>query len=283
MSKNLDELLREGDALFKNSIASLLSNLGKTVAAITLIITCIVTFTDITIGGISAKDYFSMLSVLVMSAYIIYFSLLDVGEKKGEDSEEYRSAKERYSATRVKICGYMLPKLRAFCEEYSRCELEYRKRYRLLSYGLAPEDKNAPEGIDRRRGKIFKRIERMRLYPITARVLLSCERKSDKGEFSNPERGRFFRSFLKLLPSVICMCITVSVVLSVKDGMSAADVINSILKLSALPIIGIRGYTAGIFYSSVTKSAWLETKNRILESFLQENENNGEIADLKTA
>ena len=63
------------------------------------------------------------------------------------------------------------------------------------------------------------------------------------------------------------MCVTVSVVLNIKDGMSAADVINGILKLSSLPIISIRGYVAGLTFASETKSAWLRTRTRVLEAF----------------
>ncbi len=275
MNKSFDELLSDGDKLMKNGMASLLSNLGKAIALITLFVACLVTFTDITFGGFGTKGYFPMLVLMVISSYIMYFSLCDVGEKKGEESEEYISAKERYMATRVKITGEMMPQLRRFCIDYSKAELEYRRQNCLMSYGLATEDMPSSDTKDdKRKKRIFKRVMRMRLTPLSARTLLSCDKKSNRTELSNPERGRFLRSFIKLLPSVVCMCITVSVVLNVKDGMSAADVINGILKLATLPIIGIRGYTSGIFFSSVTKTAWLETKTRILESFLEAAEQN---------
>ncbi len=267
MSKSLDELLSDADTTFKSGISSIASNLGKAVAAITLFVASLVTFTDISFGGIQAKGYLAILSVMVMSAYLMYFSLLDVGEKRGEESEEYRAAKERFSATRVKITGDMMPKLRSFCEEYSLKELEARRRYKLMSYGLSEEDRDSLN-TDKRKARIFKRVGRMRSLPLSVRTLLSCEKRSSSSELSNPERGRLFRSFMKLIPSVFCMCVTVSFVLRIKDGMSGADIANGILKLCSLPIIGIRGYTAGIFYSSVTRASWLETKARILESFL---------------
>jgi hypothetical protein len=66
------------------------------------------------------------------------------------------------------------------------------------------------------------------------------------------------------------MSITVSVMLSAKDGMTASDILNGILKLSALPVIGFRGFCAGYSYSKHTLSLWLETKAGILEAFFKE-------------
>ncbi len=274
MSTKLDDLLSDESVFFTGGVSSIISNLGKAVAAIALSVACLVTFTDVAIRGSFSDSYFSTLAVMIVSAYIIYFSLLDVGEKKGEESEEYKAAKARYMGTRVKISGEMIPELRLFCEDYSRRELESRKRNLLICYGLSPEDlPNVGRPRSLREAWIFMRVKRMRIFPLTARTLLSFDRKETSRELYDPEHGKFLRSFIKLLPSVVCMCVTVSVVLSVKDGMSAADVINGILKLCALPIIGIRGYIAGIVFSSKAKPTWLETKARILESFFKTREN----------
>ena len=63
------------------------------------------------------------------------------------------------------------------------------------------------------------------------------------------------------------MTLTVSVALSTKDGLTAADILGGILKLSALPMIGFKGYSAGYNYSKHLASAWLETKAEIIEGF----------------
>ena len=64
------------------------------------------------------------------------------------------------------------------------------------------------------------------------------------------------------------MVFTVSVMLTTKDGMTVSSVIEGLLKLSALPIIGFRGMLDGYKFAKEEKSAWLETKARLLESFL---------------
>ena len=49
---------------------------------------------------------------------------------------------------------------------------------------------------------------------------------------------------------------------------------EGIFKLSALPIIGFKGYGAGYSYSKDTKSAWIDTKARILEQFVAQRDKN---------
>ena len=66
------------------------------------------------------------------------------------------------------------------------------------------------------------------------------------------------------------MMITLSVMLSAKEGLTATDVLNGLLKLSALPLIGFKGYSAGYSYVKHNISLFLETKANILESFLNE-------------
>ena len=77
---------------------------------------------------------------------------------------------------------------------------------------------------------------------------------------------------MALLPTTVCMGITVSVILTMKEGVSAAAIIESILKLGTLPIVAFKGYTAG--YAHVERSVipWLNTKTKLLEAFLSEQE-----------
>ncbi len=262
-----DLLLRDTGPHSSDFLGSAARSLGKVIAIITVVIAALVTFTDVAISTATSDTYIGTLTVMIISAYIMYFSLEDVGEDRGERCEEYKRAKAHYTATRVEIKGNNMPALRKFCVEYSKRELEYRRRNKLMFYGLCEADKPKEKTREnRQRRRIFKKVERMHCAPLTPRMLLSEDTKST-GELCDPERGKRMRSFVKLIPSAVCMCVTVSVALSVKDGMTAADVINGILKLSALPIIGIRGYVSGILFASRTKTAWLETKARILESF----------------
>lgn len=265
MSKELDGVLIDTANLFRGGISAIVSNLGKSVAIITVIVACIVTFTDVSLIGVHTERYATTLAVILVSSYVMYFSLFDAGEERGKESDEYKRAFARYSATRVKFTGEMMPSLRDFCAEYSRRELEYRKKERLIYYGLTDEEIAHSETRLARKAK--RRTERLRAHALTPRMLLSLS-KAGGGELQNPERGRIGKSLLKLLPSTVCTCLTVSIVLTAKDGMSAADIFDGILKLCTLPIVGIRGYVGGIDFAQGTSSSWLDTKARILESFM---------------
>ena len=74
-----------------------------------------------------------------------------------------------------------------------------------------------------------------------------------------------------MLPSALCTVFTVSVMLSGKD-LSVASVIESIFKLSCLPIIGLRGYTRGYAYVTEELVPWVKTKSRLLEAFIADRE-----------
>lgn len=269
MSKELDEVLIDTANLFRGGISAIISNLGKSIAVITVIVACIVTFTDVSLIGVHTERYATTLAVILISSYVMYFSLFDAGEEKGKESSEYKRAFSRYSATRVKFTGEMMPSLRDFCAEYSRKELEYRKKERLIYYGLTDEEIARCDTRLARRAK--RRTERLRAHTLTPRMLLSIS-KSGGGELQNPERGKIGKSLLKLLPSTVCTCLTVSIVLTARDGMSAADIFDGILKLCTLPIVGIRGYVGGIDFAQNTSSSWLDTKMRILESFMKKGE-----------
>lgn len=268
MNKELDEVLIEAGGMVKNGIAAVIGNLGKTVALITLAVACLVTFTDISLIGVNTERYATALVVMVISSYVMYFSLLSVGEERGRESTEFIKAKERYDATRVKLNGDMMVALRDFCVKYSKNELEYRRCEYLMRYGFSRD--GVKDSLDRRERRIRRRAKRLRAVPLTPSALINASRYTGKGELYNPERGKIFKSFIKLLPSTLCTCLTVSVVLSVKDGMTAEDILNGLLKLAALPIIGIRGYIDGIVFSQRNESAWLSTRAMILESFFKE-------------
>ena len=56
-------------------VANIASLIAKLVAMISGSIAVLVTFTDITFGGLGAKEMTTVLAVLMVSAYLIYFSL----------------------------------------------------------------------------------------------------------------------------------------------------------------------------------------------------------------
>jgi len=256
---------------FKPSLESIINNIGKIVAVICIAVTLLVTFTDVSFASLDIQNTLPTLLLLLVSSYIIYFSLEDAGEKLGQKTAEYIAAKERFDKARQRIGGERIGELRDFLEEYSKSELEYRRRRLLFSFGLCEEDLIAyinGKNFPRKKQRILCKISKKKPISLTPEKLLGSIRPSESQGFELPLRKKLFSLITKLLPSTLCMCVTVSVILRVKSDMSASDVLTALLKLSALPIVGFKGYSAGYQYAKCNLTAWLNARSEIIESFL---------------
>ena len=272
MNSKFEISLLESGEFLKRSATALINNIGRTVAIITLAMTTLILFTNITVADFNAESFTSTMAIMLMASYVMYFSLEDSGEKLGEKSEEYKSARHAYNSLIDKIGGESISRLRDFCREYSEDEISYRKTSILLSRGYSPEEYSAyknGEPVSRNARTLFKRLDRLKAKALTPQELLTRERASSKGGLQNPESSKFIRMILKLLPTTLCTVVTVSVMLTTKDDMSPATVIDGLFKLSALLIIGFKGYASGYNYTRYVIPTWLDTKSRLIEAFLK--------------
>ena len=273
--QSFNDGLLDSAELIKKTGKTIIWNMGKIIAAFVFILMLAVTFTDVSFAGCFTEEFTSSLLLLMTSSYIIYFSLEDAGEKHGEETEEYLNANKRFSELRARIGGADVDALREFCVEYSKRDLEYRRKIFLISRGLSENDLKKYENgekYDRRAVAVFKKYRSMKPVILTPKTLLAREKTSSRSELENPDKRKIPMLLLKLIPSTICMTVTVSVMLSAKEGLTVSDVLNGIIKLSALPLIGFKGYSAGYSYVKHNISLFLETKANILEEFLDERE-----------
>ena len=263
-------LLRSTES-FKDKFMSLLNNMGKAVALIAAAVAALITFTDITFSTLTVSTLVPPLFAMLICSYVIYFSLEDAGEELGKSTEEYLRANERYVNLREKIGGEHIEPLRGFCRRYSEEELDFRRQSLMLSLGISSGELEAfkrGKTDSRKKRRLCRKIAGLKPVNLTPQLVLSRGKDTTHSELSNPEKSKLPKLILKILPSTICMVLTVSIMLSVKDGMTSSDIINGILKLSALPIIGFKGYSAGYYYAKNNLSMWIETKGNILEKFL---------------
>ncbi len=272
MKSSFELSLLESGEIFKKGFASLAANAGKVIACITLIVSALVLFTDISFAELGGKSFTSTLCIMLLASYLMYFSMEDAGERLGEESEEYRSAKEKYIALSSKIEGGKISDLRDFCKSYSAEELEYRRCAYLMRFGYSPEDLISYENgvkFPKKAENVFKKAKKIKPVPLSPKQLLTVEGGGAKSELQSPEHTKLLYMLLKLLPTTLCMLLTVSVALTVKENMNAATVIDGIFKLSSLPIIGFRGYSSGYGYAKHKLPAWLDTKARLIDAFLK--------------
>lgn len=268
----MEDKLLAIESLSKKGGAAIIRNTGKIIAAITLVIALLLTFTDITLGSIGTEEFTTALAVMLIASYLMYFSLEDAGERLGEETEEYRSRDERLRLVRERIGGGEVKRLRVWCEEYSRADAEHRRRRFLSSYGYSYEEYlegGKQKTQDKKLRRIFRKASKITPYPLTVEMLLSSG-SGTKSELCYKGRFKSLRMALKLLPTALISCLTVSVMLTLKDGLGAAEIIESLFKLSSLPIIGFRGYAAGFRHVREHEIPRKDSLVRILEAFLTE-------------
>ena len=275
MNKDFDsEILSLSDRI-SGGYTYLIANLSKIIAVLTAIVTAMLVFTDIAFLGFSSKEFTTTLALILISSYIMYFSLEEAGERLYENSDDFKKLTEKYREVVEKIGLDKLGALREYCRRYADDELTFRKRSALLSAGCTEEDLESffkGKCNDRKKRRALGRISKMQRIRLTPEMLLyHCSASADK--IRDPKRSKMLVLILKILPSTICMLFTASVVLSAKE-MSSVTIIEGIMKLSMLPIVGFRGYVNGYNYKKDSESEWLKTKIRLLEGFLQSYDNN---------
>lgn len=265
-----NELLELG-GMVRRTYSSVIANAGKIIAIITLTVAVLVTFTDMAFSDLRSAELTTTLIVMLASAYLMYFSLEDSGEKEGEESEEFKSATEKYLGFREKITPGDIDGLRAFCLDYAKRELEYRRLAYLCEMGYSEGDLNSYKSgakYPRRAVRAFKRAEKMRAVRLSPAILLSRAHGRVKSEICDPRYKKLTASLTSLIPSTVCMVFTVSVILTAKDNLTVSTVIDGLVKLSCLPVIGFKGTLDGYRFTREDKSGWLETKARLLEAYL---------------
>ncbi len=270
MKSKIEIGLIESENLIKRGGAALINNIGKTVAVITVLVAILITFTDVTFADFGTESFATNAIMLLLASYLMYFSLEDAGERLGEESDEYKNAILEYDREKEKIKGEDIDALRQFCIDYSKEELEYRKRNFIASHALSYSDfekYERGEGIFGREKGILKRAKRLKAASLSPRILLTKDRTNKGQELVNPEKFKLLHLIIKLIPNTVCMTVTVSVILTAKSGLDAGGVIEGILKLSTLPIVGFRGYANGYSYVRKSYIPWIETKKRLLEAF----------------
>ena len=273
MTEELDITLAQSGSILKKGYSFVIANVGKTVAIITLLVTALVSFTEISLSELNSEVFTSTLIMMLLASYVMYFSLEDAGERLARENESYKEISERHESLEKDLKRCDIARLREFCLDYTKAELEYRRSNMLFSLGYTKEEYDAylnGAKMPKKTAKALRRVEKIKRAQLSASTLLSAKSRT-KSELKNPEVSRLTNMIIRLIPSTVCMLFTVSVMVSVRDNMTVAGVIEAILKLSTLPIIGLKGYSDGYEYVMNNESAWLETKSRLIEAFLKDN------------
>lgn len=272
MKDAFDTALLESGELMRRGVRAIVENVGKVVALITVAVTALVLFCDVGFADFRGERFTSTLVIMLLASYLMYFSMYDTGEEAGKRCDEFKTANARYKSLTERIEGRHLTALRAYLTSYAEEEARFRRCSVLMQYGLSLEEYEAYKNGSVKTGgemRAFRRADRIKVVAISVSTLLVGGTKRKKSEISDPESGKILNTALKLLPMTVCSLFTVSVMLTTKEGLCAADVIEGLFKIASLVIIGLRGYFAGYNYRRLTLPVWLETKSRLLDAFLK--------------
>ena len=270
-NKTLTNGLIEADKLVGRGYARLTENAGKAIAIITGIVAALVTFTEVGFGGVDSAAVTPTLLVMLIASYVVYFSMEDAGERYAKSCEEYTAAKAALDKTRGRISGEMMPAFRRFCLEWAAEERRRRAEELLVASGYGTDEYSAykrGEATSPMAKRVFKRVDRLGQIKISPAAMLSGTEGVGNDGFHSPEGHKLLAMLLRLIPTTLCMLVTVSVFLTGRDGMGAAEIIEGILKLSTLPVVAMKGYVGGYSYVQGPLSGWLEARMRFIEVFL---------------
>lgn len=280
--RELEKQLLSSSESISLGFSVILKNIGQAVAFITAAVAVIITFTEVAFSALTPQELLPSALALLVCSYIIYFSLEDAGERLGEESHEYLEARERFIKAKSRLSGDDAEAFRTYLEEYSIKELDARRRGALLAAGITSSelaeyksmDKSARKSLPPEKRRAMEKLSALKPTALTPAMIFSEERGVCSSGLESPEKGKLIKLILKILPSTLCMFVTISVALNIKADMNATDVLNGILKLTALPLVGFRGYSLGYIYAKNTLSGWLCRKAEIIESFLSERSKN---------
>ena len=170
MKDKFEISLLESGEIMKRTSVMLINNIAKIVAAITLIISALVLFTDVSLASFGKESFTTTLAVMLIASYLMYFSMSEAGENAGEESEEYKKSFLKYSELSERIGGDKISDLRLFCQTYSKEELDYRRKNMLIRYGFSIDEYEhyrTSGTSDKKVRRLFRRIDRKKAISLT--------------------------------------------------------------------------------------------------------------------
>ena len=269
-----DFLLDTADTL-KHGKKHLIAHVGRVIAVLTVILAVILTFAEVTIISDFTRRLTSEIIVLTVAAVLMYFAMQTEGELAGQQNEEYQKQKSAARTAAEGIRADRIDGLSEYVERYVRSELEARRRNLLYAYGYSEVQYTAyltsHEGVARRARRIFRRVERMRPIRLSVNMLLGDTQRHEP-TFTLPTTRRRLLTLGRLLPSLLGMLVTVSVIIEWHEPFTLSVLMEGAVKLCALLSVGLKGYLDGHEYVVGPLCSHLAQKSRLLNAFLLENQ-----------
>ena len=267
----IDDLFDKGIVALRETRATLIGSIGKLVTLLTLTAVAIVIFTEVSFVRMGTEAFTCELIALLCGAGVSYFAMENQGERLGLESEDSIAALRSLSQSIERIHGTDIEPFSVFCTRYAEEEARRRRTRYLIQNGLSEEALLAyqrGEPYNKKAVRVLRTAERIHPFVLTPASLLSTGVGTVGEELSNPEAKKRGYLLLRLLPSVLCMTLTVSIAIHIKGELSPALIASGILKLITLIGICTKGYLQGYVYARERLIPWIRTKTRLIEAYL---------------
>lgn len=264
MTSDNERRLTDSLAALSKGHRRLLSHAGLWIAALSLFAAALATFTDLSLLSLTAEAMTLRLGIYAAATVIIFLSLEEEGERAGRGERPFTEAQTALEEAEAHIKPPHYGRLEDFCQRYAQEELSQRRARILLTHGAKEEAELSKAAA--------RRLRRLRPLPIHAAMLLGNGNGEDGAPLWRPARKRANAILFKLVPSVLCTAFGIGIAIGVRDSLSASAVLEGLFKLSALLVIGLRGYMQGYLFVLETEIPFLQAKKRLLEQFLCEYE-----------
>jgi len=252
---------------------------GIVVGSLTFLVSILVFFTEPSLSAKPAERITVQMAVTMFCIFLMYTSMSDAGCRAGEERAEYVEAQGEWVALadRVRRSG-RLAELSGFCRTLAVEEREEARADRLAAVGLSLSDFREIEAdparfrsLSRRVRRAVRRTRAVRLLRLSPdRLLFSSGRGRRRIAPVSPSASRARSTLFAMIPSFVGTFLTVSVVFTAADGLTASAVISAAFRLLALLWTGFRGY--GMGYRSVVRDgvSACKTRSALLLRFLSE-------------
>ena len=204
------------------------------------------------------------MAVYATVTVLMYLSLEEEGERMGRKEKIYTDAESALTTAAARVLPTQYGQLEAFCREYAKEEFAQRRARLLLAYGISDENTAMLPPAARRK------LEYLRPVQISAFMLLGNTLKDGGSPLYNPEKRRRYRLLMRLTPSLLCMTFGIGIAIGARDALTISAILEGVFKLSALLIIGLRGYTHGYLFIGEAEIPFIRAKTQLLERFLSE-------------
>ena len=261
------------------------------IAALTVIITAALIFTDVTVGDIMTVSFVAEGVLLMLIFWMMYLSMNENGMRAGREDGGYISKRREYLELTDKFRGEELSSLHRFCSYYKDEELRLSREVFLAGYGISyavfekyflpsafsiikrkaigdGEYEKVYSSLSLRQKNAVRRALRMKPIRLMPEMIMSSRgRRSRSPVPSTIENAQRKRNTFGLVYIALTTLIVVSVAIDIAVFTNAGALVYGLVKILSLVFTGVRGYSAGVLLYTEDATEFYDSMISVLSAY----------------